>query len=208
LQTNPPVSFFRIIRYNKVKGVNYVQIMEYNVMVAASFRKLHLSSARMVKGFWLIQVVKFATVGMINTGIDLGVFLLITRYVSFFGDYLFLSKAFSYCMGVITSYTLNRRWTFDSEMSSKRTFLPFFAVNLFSVVINASLLTLLIRYMRFNEIVAIALVTAITFAWNFLASKILVFRDTAFDHDVRTESYNREDDKNGKTLLQLYRHEL
>jgi putative flippase GtrA len=148
-------------------------------MVTAVFRRLGLLNPGSFVHSWIFQMIKFASVGMINTGVDLGIYFLLTSYVSFFGDFVFLSKAFSYSVGVITSYSLNQRWTFKSIGSSHRQFLSFVVVNLFSVVLNAGLLTIFVMILRLNQVVAIFFVTSITFAWNFLASKFLVFNDNA-----------------------------
>ena len=162
-------------------------------MVAAVFRRLSLSNPGSFVHSWIFQMIKFASVGLINTGVDLGIYFLLTSYVSFFGEFLFLSKAFSYSMGVITSYTLNQRWTFKSIGSSRRQFLSFVVVNLFSVVLNAGLLTIFVKVLRFNEVVAIFCVTSITFAWNFLASKFLVFQDNTKERMFHAELFSSDD---------------
>lgn len=146
-------------------------------MQVAVFRRFSLSNPGSSVRSWILQMAKFASVGMINTGVDLGIYFLLTGYVSFFGDFLFLSKAFSYSMGVITSYFLNQRWTFKSNESSSQRFLYFVFINLFSAVSNAGLLTVFVNIMELNQLIALIIVTSITFAWNFLANKFLVFPD-------------------------------
>lgn len=162
-------------------------------MVVVAFHKLGLTNPGTFVRSWFFQMIKFASVGMINTGVDLGIYFLLTRYVGFFGDFVFLSKAFSYSMGVITSYSLNRHWTFKSNGSSGRSFLYFVAVNLFSVALNAGLLTIFVQFLSLNEVFAIFLVTSITFAWNFIASKFLVFRDNAKDRVIHAELCSSDD---------------
>lgn len=146
-------------------------------MQVAVFRRFSLSNPGSFVRSWILQIAKFASVGMINTGVDLGIYFLLTGYISFFGDFVFLSKAFSYSMGVITSYILNQRWTFKSSDSSSQRFLYFVFINLFSAILNAGLLTVFINIMGLNQVIALIVVTSITFAWNFLASKFLVFPD-------------------------------
>ena len=161
-------------------------------MVTVAFSKLGLTCPGNIFRVWFLQVFKFASVGIINTGVDLGIYFLLTRYFSFFGDFVFMPKALSYSMGVITSYTLNRHWTFKSNVSSSRSFLTFVAVNLFSMALNAGLLALFIHFLSLNELVAILSVTSITFTWNFLASKILVFRVDASDREFTAATYSRD----------------
>jgi putative flippase GtrA len=131
---------------------------------------------------WIPPLFKFAAVGIINTGVDLGIYFLLTRYVSVLGDTQFLSKAFSYSIGVVTSYTLNRNWTFRSNTPPVHSFVPFVGVNLFSVALNAVLMFLFLEFLRFGEVFALVLVTGITFGWNFLASKYFVFTDFSYVH--------------------------
>jgi putative flippase GtrA len=169
-------------------------------MVTVAFRKLGLAFPGNIIRSWFFQVLKFASVGIINTGVDLGIYFLLTRSVNFFGDFVFLSKAFSYSMGVITSYTLNRHWTFKSNISSSLSFLSFVAVNLFSGALNAGMLMLFIKYLSINEVVAIFFVTLISFIWNFLASKFLVFRDYASDRRFADESRSSDDVRDKKAL--------
>ncbi len=145
-------------------------------MVPQTIRKLDPEFRLQVINAWISQVIKFAVVGIINTGIDLGIYFLLTRYVSFFGDFVFLAKAFSYSIGVVTSYALNRNWTFKSNTASMHSFFPFIGVNLVSVALNTVLLILFLDFLRIQEGFALVLVTGSTFVWNFLASKILVFK--------------------------------
>ena len=124
---------------------------------------------------WIAPVFKFAAVGIINTGVDLGIYFLLIRYVNLIGDNEYLSKAFSYSIGVVTSYTLNRNWTFRSNTQSVHSLGLFVGVNLVSMALNAVLLFLFLDFLRLGEVFALVLVTGITFVWNFLASKYIVF---------------------------------
>ncbi len=147
-------------------------------MVPKTIRKLDSGFRPHVISTWISQVLKFAAVGILNTGIDLGIYYFLTRYVIFFGDFVFLAKAFSYSIGVVTSYLLNRNWAFKSNTASMHSFFPFIGVNLVLVALNTVLLILFLDFLRIQEGFALVLVTGITFVWNFLASKILVFKDS------------------------------
>ena len=145
-------------------------------MVTQTIHKLDSGFRPHVISAWISQVLRFAAVGIINTGIDLSIYFLLTRYVIFFGDFVFLAKAFSYSIGVVTSYLLNRNWTFKSNTATVHSFLPFIGVNLVSVALNAVLMILFLDFFRIEELFTLVLVTGITFVWNFLASKNLVFK--------------------------------
>lgn len=157
-------------------------------MISKTIRKLDPEFQPQVISAWISQVTKFAVVGIINTGIDLGIYFLLTRYVNFFGDYVYLTKALSYSVGVVTSYTLNRAWTFKSKFSPVHSFLPFLGVNLISIALNAVLMGVFVDFLFLSELVALSLVTGITFVWNFLASKILVFRSLENTRDSESNA--------------------
>jgi putative flippase GtrA len=56
-------------------------------------------------------MLKFGMIGAVNTGIDLGVFTLLTLW-----DWSYLpSQSLSYTCGVFNSYAMNRSWTFNER---------------------------------------------------------------------------------------------
>jgi putative flippase GtrA len=125
---------------------------------------------------WLRQAIKFGLVGVLNTAVDAGVYLLLTRTLGFFAARPVAAKAISYTVGVINSYVWNRTWTFRSQANPWRTFVPFYLSNLVGVGINAGVMSLGLNQLRLPEAFAFLLATAVTLAWNFLVSKFVVFR--------------------------------
>lgn len=55
------------------------------------------------------ELVRFSIVGVINTGVDLGLFLLLTRLA---GIDPLLANIFSFTAGAANSFLLNKYWTF------------------------------------------------------------------------------------------------
>lgn len=125
---------------------------------------------------WLKQGFKFGVVGVLNTLLDAGVYLLLTRFVGFFATRQAWAKAISYTVGVVNSFFWNRNWTFRSRTQAWRTFLPFVVTNLAGIVINSGIMELALNRLRLPEAVAFLLATAVTMGWNFVVSKFLVFR--------------------------------
>ena len=125
-------------------------------------------------GLW--QVVKFASVGLLNTAIDLGLYAFLTRCIPWFAGENTLAKAISYSAGVVNSYFWNRAWTFNAADRSWRSFLPFVLTNLAGLAINAGILHFGLFKLGIPEVIVLVLATGIAFAWNFLVSKRFVFK--------------------------------
>jgi len=127
---------------------------------------------------WFHQAVRFGMVGVLNTGVDLGSYWILTRFIPLFENAHVLAKAISYTLGVINSYLWNRSFTFRSQVQSPKRFMIFFLINLIAVGINSGLMALSLHVLRIPEWAGLLLATAITMTWNFITSKFVVFRDS------------------------------
>lgn len=126
---------------------------------------------------WFHQAVRFGMVGVLNTGVDIGSYWILTRFIPYFENAHVLAKAISYTIGVVNSYIWNRRFTFRSQVRSIKRFMIFFVINLIAIGINSGLMALSLHVLRIPEWVGLLVATGITMAWNFLTSKFVVFRD-------------------------------
>jgi putative flippase GtrA len=133
-------------------------------------------AGELLRTSWIEQGVKFIIIGVLNTGVDLGLYILLTRLLFEAGEMTVLVKGISYSAGVVNSYLWNRSWTFQSEDRSWKTFLPFVLVNLIGLGINAGTLWLGMHTAGLSEFLALILATGATFIWNFFISKFVVFR--------------------------------
>jgi putative flippase GtrA len=124
---------------------------------------------------WIEQGVKFLIVGLMNTGVDLGLYFLLTRYVPALAEMNVAAKGISYASGVINSYVWNRSWTFRSEDRSWKTFTPFVLTNLIGLTINAAIMWFALQ-VSLPEILALLSATSVVLLWNFIMSKVIVFR--------------------------------
>lgn len=124
---------------------------------------------------WIEQGVKFLLVGMVNTGVDLGLYFLLTRYVTAFAGENLLAKGISYTAGVVNSYVWNRSWTFKVEGNSWRTFTPFALTSLIGLALNAAVLWVAMQF-SVPEILALLIATGTVLIWNFIISKIWIFK--------------------------------
>ena len=125
------------------------------------------------------QFVKFAIVGILNTGIHYSVFLVLLRIARM--HYLLASVA-GYCVGLINSYVLNRVWTFESHGNQKRReFARFVSVNIVALAVNTATLRWFVFYMKLAPEIGQVFAIVFSLTVNFLGNKLWTFRRT---HEV------------------------
>lgn len=132
------------------------------------------------------QFLRFCMIGGLNTAIQYVVFLVLFRV---FGFYMVASSAVGYLAGILNSYLLNRRFTFQvANRWSPAEFLRFFLINLVAMGVNLGLLKVLVA--RFSVLPEIAQVVAIggSLVVNFAGNKWWTFQSTATPAEVTEES--------------------
>lgn len=120
------------------------------------------------------QVFKFAIVGVINTIIDFG---LLNLLVVVFGWPVIWANTLSFSAAVANSFFMNKYWTFDERVGKMHMQFGGFII---VALVGLGLSDFLVYY--FNETIGLHYNWAkfisifIVFAWNFLASKYLIFK--------------------------------
>ena len=118
------------------------------------------------------EFIKFALVGLLNTGVDVAIFFLLTR----FGIQYVAAQIVSYSCGAANSYLLNKFWTFRSSGLSYAEIVRFTTVNLISLGISVVVLSLLHGTAGLDLAAAKGGATVCALAANFLGNKLWVFR--------------------------------
>jgi putative flippase GtrA len=118
------------------------------------------------------EFIKFALVGLLNTGIDVAIFFLLTR----FGIQYVAAQIASYSCGAANSYLLNKVWTFRSSGLSYAEIVRFTTVNLISLGISVVVLSLLHSTVGLELAAAKGGATVCALAANFLGNKLWVFK--------------------------------
>jgi putative flippase GtrA len=121
-----------------------------------------------------VRGTRFALVGALNTGIDIGVFSL-TFYG--FGWPLLVANAAGFAIGVGNSYVLNKFWTFGDRSTGRealRRGLVFLAASLIGLALGSLSIWILAMFMP--AILAKIATVGVTFVWNYWASGRFVFR--------------------------------
>jgi putative flippase GtrA len=125
---------------------------------------------------WLLQAIKFGAVGILNTGIDLGLYFVLTRWLGL-GSLPSLAKAISFSAGILNSFLWNKFWTFQSRAGTWKTLIPFILTNLVGLGINTGMLQVGLKTLQLPELVALGLATLTTLFWNFGISKFVIFKE-------------------------------
>jgi len=140
------------------------------------------------------QFAKFALVGVMNTLVDLLVLNIETIITSVrVGSGYAIQKGLSFMVAVIFSYFVNKRWTFQdqSREDEGKKFSQFLFVSVIGMVINVSVATIAVTYIKpvVNSFLAWPFLTdqiwvnlgalcgtAIGLVWNFIGYKFWVFK--------------------------------
>jgi putative flippase GtrA len=118
------------------------------------------------------EFIKFALVGLLNTGVDVAIFFLLT----WAGSPYVAAQVVSYSCGAANSYLLNKIWTFRSSGLSYAEVVRFTVVNLVSLGISILVLTLLHDTFGLELAASKGGATVCALVANFLGNKLWVFR--------------------------------
>ncbi|UOQ45821.1 GtrA family protein [Halobacillus salinarum] len=120
------------------------------------------------------QFMKFSLTGILNTVIDVSLFFLLTA-VHF--PY-WLAQGLSYSGGVLNSYLVNRKWTFQKKDGLKKEeLLRFILVNVITLLISSIVLKMTLDYLNLHLVAAKGTATLSGLGLNFGLSRTWVFSD-------------------------------
>ena len=120
----------------------------------------------------LIKFIKFNAVGLINTGVDFLVF----EVLIFAGIHYIPAQIVSYACGMLNSYLLNSRWTFQDKSDSAGRVFAFALVNLVSLGVSIGVQALLLNAVTKSETIAKIISLPFSIGVNFLGNRLFVFR--------------------------------
>jgi len=123
------------------------------------------------------QLLKFSAVGLLNTGLHYAVFLVLLRLGHL--NYL-VASALGYCTGLVNSYLLNRRWTFESRDPKRHLeFGRFVAVNMAALGLNSTVLYGCVSQLGLRPEVGQGIALVISLGVNFLGNRLWTFKRPA-----------------------------
>lgn len=125
-----------------------------------------------------VQFLKFCAVGVTNTALDISTYVLLTRYLGFTMDLIFLAKAISYILATLNSFFFNRLWTFKKQNPFRWRELALFYLAVGNgLFINVGVHFINVSVLSLNDIVSVLIAAALTALWGFFWSKYMVFKD-------------------------------
>jgi putative flippase GtrA len=122
------------------------------------------------------QFARFLVVGGLNT---VWGYVLIFGFMFLLGWSPELSNVAGYSIGLVTSYLLNRRFTFRSRNPMRGEMVRFALVFLFAYTANLAALLVMVRVLEWNAYMSQVLAGTIYVASAFLLSRTFVFRRQA-----------------------------
>jgi putative flippase GtrA len=123
------------------------------------------------------QFVKFAIIGVINTGVDFAVYFVLTRGTDFFSTNIYLANTIAFITAATSSYIANRTWTFNIEHKAQvGEALKFYGTAASGFAINMAILYTGVSVFGMYDLVAKIIATFVAIFWNFFVTKFWVFK--------------------------------
>lgn len=114
----------------------------------------------------------FGLVGIVNTGVDIAVFTLLTWWQL---PWL-AAQAIAYGCGVLNSFLMNRKWTFKQQGALMKGLLRFVLLNLLTLGVTSVCMLLLHERLGISLWISKGVATLLGVVLNFIGSRFWVFR--------------------------------
>ena len=120
-----------------------------------------------------VRFVRFALVGVLNTVVDFGMFVLLQ---SILHTNLYTANAIAYLLAVVNSFLMNKYWTFSNHPTG-RLILQDFGLFTIGNVAGLTLSTLIIyaSTLFLPAVLGKVLAIAVVFPWNYWFSRRFVY---------------------------------
>ncbi|MFS8214462.1 GtrA family protein [Paenibacillus polymyxa] len=122
----------------------------------------------------LLPMIRFGIVGLVNTGVDYIIFMLL----AWVGVPVIVAQIISYSCGTANSYILNSKWTFNKQLSNntnKRQLPKFIVINLIVLGVTSLLLQVLHTGTELSLALSKLIATAAGMIINYIGSRYWVF---------------------------------
>ena len=119
-------------------------------------------------------LLRFAVIGLVTTTLDFVLFSLLAVGA---GIQPVAANVVSYSCGIVTSFVLNRSWTFGVARDTpgvKRHAMRFLASNIAGLLLSSTLVALLVLVLP--DVAAKAVSVPLVFVWNYAVVRFWVFR--------------------------------
>lgn len=124
-----------------------------------------------------IQLFRYGFVGGLAFLVDYGTLVLLTEFA---GMHYLLAATISFILGLITNYLLSITWVFNQHKLNNRwvEFLLFAFIGVVGLGLNDAIMFLCTERCGIHYMLSKIIATAIVFFWNFLARKLILFKQS------------------------------
>ena len=124
-----------------------------------------------------IQLFRYGFVGGLAFLVDYGTMVLLTEFA---GMHYLLAATISFILGLITNYLLSITWVFNQHKLNNRwvEFLLFAFIGVVGLGLNDAIMFLCTERCGIHYTLSKIIATAIVFFWNFLARKLILFKQS------------------------------
>lgn len=117
---------------------------------------------------------RFGVVGALNTVLDLGLYVALTRLSLFWARHMVGAVVVSFVVAVASSYVLNSHWTFGGKPLSVVRAMRFFVVACGALALNVITFWALTR-LNFYDLLGKIIAVGLTSVWNYFFQKYWTF---------------------------------
>lgn len=131
----------------------------------------------------LFEIIKFSIVGVVNTAIDFVVFFVCYSILHFDSSF---SQIFGYTAGMLNSFLMNKRWTFEDRTKGRKVLLKavkFGFTNVVSLLLSIGVIKLSKLYLSNSILIAKILATLCAQGVNYVLYKFWVFTKVEADNE-------------------------
>lgn len=121
----------------------------------------------------ILQFIKFCGVGVVNTAVSTAAYWLCL----YFGAYYLFANVIGFAIGTLTSYFLNNLFVFPNNEKTFVKLLKSVIVLAANLALSSGILYLCVHYIKMNEGIAVLPVLAVTTIFNFVVSKLWVYKN-------------------------------
>ena len=124
-----------------------------------------------------IQLFRYGFVGGLAFLVDYGTLVFLTEFA---GMHYLLAATISFILGLITNYLLSITWVFNQHKLNNRwvEFLLFAFIGVVGLGLNDAIMFLCTERCGIHYTLSKIIATAIVFFWNFLARKLILFKQS------------------------------
>ncbi len=118
--------------------------------------------------------VKYCIAGGTAAVVDFSILYTLTEFLGVF--YLY-SATISFILSALTSYSINRKWTFRSQGKKRKQIPIFFFIAIIGLLLNNTIIYIGVEVFGLWYIWAKVIATGFVLVWNFFGNKYFTFND-------------------------------